>query len=72
MEENKQPNQNKYTQLFAISSQMTASIVGFAIVGYFLDDFYHVEKHYFTLAFTLVGIFVGLYLLMQGIKNINN
>lgn len=71
MEGNKEPNKNKYTQLFAISSQMTASIVGFAILGYFLDDYYHVDKNYYTLGFTLMGIFVGLYLLMKGIKNMN-
>lgn len=71
MEENKNENYNKYTQLFAISSQMTASIIGFAALGYFLDEHYQVEKHYFTLGLSLVGVFVGLYLLLRGIKNLN-
>lgn len=72
MEEKEAKKGNKYVKLFAISSQFTSSVVGFAILGYFLDQYYEVERNYFTLGLTLLGVFVGLYLLMQGVKKLND
>lgn len=72
MNDNKKENSNKYAQLLAISSQMTGSIVSLAAIGYFLDQHYEVKENYFTLGLTLLGVFVGLYLLMKGIKNLNS
>lgn len=72
MEEKEEKKGNKYVQLLAISSQFTASILGFAIIGYLLDQYYAVEKNYFTLGLTLLGVFVGLYLLLQSVKKLND
>lgn len=61
---------NKYLRLFAISSQFTATVVGFAVLGYLLDMYFDIEKNYLTLVFTMVGVMAGLYLLYRQVKSL--
>ena len=63
---------NKYVRLFAISSQFTATVLGFALLGYFLDDYFNIEKNYLTLALTMLGVMVGLYLLYIQVKKMGD
>lgn len=72
MSEKNKHKPKKIMKLFAISTQMTSSIIGMAVLGYFLDDYYNIEKNYLTLAFTLVGVMLGIYLLYKGVKGMSN
>ena len=62
---------NKFGKYLAVTSQMTGAIIGMAALGYFLDHYFEIEKHYLTLVFSLIGVFAGLYLLMKGVKDLN-
>ena len=63
---------NKYLRLFAISSQFTATVLGFALLGYMLDGYFKIEKNYITLALTMVGVMAGLYLLYAQVKKMGD
>ena len=51
----------------ALGFQISGSIVGGLLVGYFLDDYFHVAP-LFTLFFTLGGLFGALRLLLWSLK----
>ncbi len=72
MKDNNSTPSKKYVRLFAISSQLTATIFGFALLGYGLDYYFEVEKNYFTLGATLLGVFLGLYVLYQDVKKLDS
>ena len=72
MNDNNSSQRNKYIKLFAISSQLTATVIGFALLGYGLDYYFEVEKNYFTLGLSLLGVFLGLYVLYQDVKKLDN
>ncbi|MDO5655640.1 MAG: AtpZ/AtpI family protein [Flavobacteriaceae bacterium] len=68
--ENSSFRPNKYMKLLAISSQLTATVLGFAMIGYFLDQYFDIEKNYYTLSFTLLGVILGLYLLYKQVRKL--
>lgn len=61
----------KSLRLIAISSQMLAIVCGSALLGRELDRYFQVEKHYFTLVLSLLGVFLGLFKLFRDLKKLN-
>lgn len=70
MNDNNSSSPNKYVRLLAISSQLTATVVGFALLGYGLDYYFKIDKNYFTLGLSLLGVFLGLYILYKDVKKL--
>lgn len=65
----KQSGKGPLALLLVISSYMTASVIGLAALGYFLDKKMEVEDNYFTLGFALLGVGIGLYFVYRSVKD---
>ncbi|MDO5510991.1 MAG: AtpZ/AtpI family protein [Weeksellaceae bacterium] len=66
---NKQQPKGPLGLLLVISSYMTASVIGLAALGYFIDKQLGIEENYYTMALALLGVGVGLYFVYRSVKD---
>ena len=62
---------NKYTRFSGIALQMAITIFIGTYVGTILDEKYPNENNIFTLALSLIFVFVALYAVIKQVKNIS-
>lgn len=63
---------NKYAQFSGIGFQMAITIFIGAYIGMKLDEKYSNDKNVFTAVFSLLFIFVSIYIVIKQIKNISD
>jgi len=61
----------KYLALMGVAAQMGVTIYLGAYFGKMLDDKYPNEKNYFTILFTLLGVFVAIFVIIKQLNRIN-
>lgn len=71
MKDNNVRQSNKSLKLIAVSSQLLAIVIGSTLLGRELDKHFEVEENYFTLVFSLLGVFFGLFKLYRDLKKLN-
>ncbi len=62
----KKPAKN-FLRYSGLGVQMLATILIGVFLGIFLDDYFQVENHIFTLLLTIVFVFLALYFGIKGI-----
>lgn len=74
METEKKPKNtlNKFARLSGIAIQMGAIIFIGAYSGKLLDEKYPLNKKWFTIVLTLLGVVVALYTVLKQVNKINN
>mgnify|MGYP000010950860 CR=1 FL=1 len=55
----------QYAFYSALGFQMLAIILAGALLGDWLDDTYHIEKRLFTIALSLLSIFLALFITLR-------
>lgn len=63
---------NTYAKYSGIGFQMFGIIGVFTYVGYRVDGYKHMDQPLFTAFFSLVGVFIALYLVIRSVKNLNS
>ncbi|MEW7289503.1 AtpZ/AtpI family protein [Aquimarina sp. 2304DJ70-9] len=76
MEQDKDPGKNKnhlrkYAALTGIAFQMGATIFLCAYAGKKLDEYYELEKQWFTMGLVLFGVTASIYLVIKQLNRIN-
>lgn len=62
---------NKFLALTSAGIQMGLTIYLAVYAGKKLDQSYPNEKGWFTIAFTILGVFISIYLLIKQVNKIN-
>jgi ATP synthase protein I len=66
----KKKNQlDNYIKYSSLAFQMGATIAFFAWVGVQIDEWQSTKEPYYTVAFSLLGVFLSLYLVIKGLLN---
>ena len=66
MEKNTQKKQrNKFLKYTGLAFQLGLTILVFTFLGGWLDDKYQTNDPWFTIAFSLSGVVIGLYLALK-------
>lgn len=69
-------SQHKQVSNFAkystLAMQMGVVIGAFAFLGDYIDDKYSFKNPVFTIILSLFGVFGSMYILLKGIKNLND
>ncbi len=76
MEQDKDPGKNKnqlrrYAALTGIAFQMGATIFLCAYTGKKLDEYYELEKQWFTMGLVIFGVTASIYLVIKQLNRIN-
>jgi F0F1-type ATP synthase assembly protein I len=62
---------NKFVRFSTLAFEMGIIIAGGAFGGSWLDDYFGLNKPYFTIALSLFSIFASLYLVIKQVNNAN-
>ena len=62
---------NAFAKFSSLGIQMAAVIVGFVLLGDYLDGYFKNETPWLTIVFSLVGVFGGLYLVIKEVILLN-
>jgi ATP synthase protein I len=69
----KKKNQlDSYIKYSSLAFQMGATIALFSWIGLELDEWQNTKQPYYTVAFSLSGVFLSLYLVITGLVNKKN
>ena len=60
---------NAYMKYSGMAFQMGAIIIAFTYLGQWLDGKYAMETPYWTVGFSLLGVFIALYYLIKDVIN---
>lgn len=72
-EEKKKPKgPSRIARLSGIGAQMAATIFLFAFLGRYLDDKYPMEKKWWTIGLTLLGVTISLYNTLRQVNKLNS
>ncbi|WP_341482786.1 AtpZ/AtpI family protein [Gramella jeungdoensis] len=67
----KKDQRNKYLQFVNIAFQMGITIAAGVFVGVWLDGKYPNKYSMYTISLSLLGVFIALYQVYRGVKNLN-
>ncbi len=62
---------NAFAKFSSIGIQMAAIIVGFVLLGNYLDEHFESKTPWITIVCSLVGVFGGLYLVIKEVISLN-
>ena len=66
----KKKNQlNNYLKYSSLAFQMGGTIAFFTWIGIKVDEWQNTQQPYYTVAFSLLGVFSSLYLVIKGLVN---
>ena len=71
-ENNERKKQPRFLALTGIGLQMGLTIFLFAQLGKYLDQKFLVERNYYTIGLTLLGVAISFYNLLKQVNRLNN
>ena len=62
---------NAFARFSSIGIQMAVIILGFVLLGDYLDNYFETITPWLTIVFSLAGVFGGLYLVIKEVISLN-
>ena len=62
---------NAFARFSSVGIQMAVIIVGFVLLGNYLDGYFNNKTPWLTIVLSLLGVFAGLYLVIKEVISLN-